>query len=134
MLNINRISVYKRSLGRQNNCDRRYTTRKLHTKKTIPSFKNLIMEWKAVVIVVFAGLMATATGTPISDCSARFQQSLTEVLQLKQTCATAMYQDCCQVTTIHYTLNMCIIIALIDMQILTTCKYNALNNNKFTHR
>ncbi len=49
------------------------------------------MEWKAVVILVVAGLMATATGTPISDCSDRFQQSLTEVLQLKQTCATAIY-------------------------------------------
>ncbi len=54
------------------------------------------MEWKAVVIVVVC-LMATGTGTPISDCSARFQQSLTEVLRLKQTCATAMYKDFCQV-------------------------------------
>ena len=50
------------------------------------------------MVIVVAGLMATATGTPISDCSARFQQSLTEVLQLKKTCATAMYKDCCQVT------------------------------------
>ena len=51
------------------------------------------------MVIVVAGVMATATGTPISDCSARFQQSLTEVLQLKKTCATAMYKDCCQVTT-----------------------------------
>ncbi len=53
------------------------------------------------MVIVVACLMATGTGTPISDCSARFQQSLTEVLRLKQTCATAMYKDCCQV--IHYT-------------------------------
>ena len=47
------------------------------------------------MVIVVAGLMATATGTPISDdCSARFHKSLTEVLQLKKTCATAMYKDC----------------------------------------
>ncbi|XP_064389523.1 fibrinogen-like protein A [Halichondria panicea] len=60
------------------------------------------MEWKAVVIVI-AGLMATATGTPISDCSAHFQQSLTEVLQLKKTCARAMYKDCCQIAQMSKT-------------------------------
>ena len=53
------------------------------------------------MVIVVAGLMATATGTPISDCSDRFQQSLTEALQLKKTCATAMHKDCCQVIHIH---------------------------------
>ena len=54
------------------------------------------------MVIVVAGLMATATGTPISDCSDRFQQSLTEALQLKKTCATAMHKDCCQVIHIHF--------------------------------
>ncbi len=57
------------------------------------------MEWKAVVIVVVC-LMATvivlqSVITPIVS-SNLLQQCYT---QLKQTGATAMYKDCCQVTT-----------------------------------
>ena len=87
---------YKRSLHAGGSFNRHF---KKKTSENNSFHSRFFMEWKAVVIVIFC-LMAT-TIVLQSAISPIISNHLLQkcYTQLKQTGATDMYKDCCQVTT-----------------------------------